>query len=85
MHLSKRFGAFLAVDQSTVRIERGEIFGVLDSKRCGKTTTMKMLAGLLRLASRPGASFHPAPGTLGDLTHRAAVEVHGCRSVLAVL
>lgn len=42
-----RFGDFTAVDHVTVKIERGEIFGFLGSNGCGKTTTMKMLTGLL--------------------------------------
>lgn len=45
--LSKRFGDFTAVDHVDLRIDRGEIFGFLGSNGCGKTTTMKMLAGLL--------------------------------------
>ncbi|MBN1142761.1 MAG: ribosome-associated ATPase/putative transporter RbbA [Deltaproteobacteria bacterium] len=46
-NLTKRFGAFTAVDQVSFRIGRGEIFGFLGSNGCGKTTTMKMLTGLL--------------------------------------
>lgn len=45
--LSMRFGDFVAVDHVDFRIERGEIFGFLGSNGCGKTTTMKMLTGLL--------------------------------------
>jgi ribosome-dependent ATPase len=45
--LSCRFGDFTAVDRVSFRIERGEIFGFLGSNGCGKTTTMKMLTGLL--------------------------------------
>ncbi len=45
--LTKRFGDFVAVERVTFRIERGEIFGFLGSNGCGKTTTMKMLTGLL--------------------------------------
>jgi len=45
--LTRRFGDFTAVDQVSFRIARGEIFGFLGSNGCGKTTTMKMLAGLL--------------------------------------
>jgi ribosome-dependent ATPase len=45
--LTQRFGAFTAVDHVNFRIERGEIFGFLGSNGCGKTTTMKMLTGLL--------------------------------------
>jgi ribosome-dependent ATPase len=45
--LTQRFGAFTAVDHVNFKIERGEIFGFLGSNGCGKTTTMKMLTGLL--------------------------------------
>ena len=46
-HLTKRFGKFTAVDDVSFRIRKGEIFGFLGSNGCGKTTTMKMLTGLL--------------------------------------
>ncbi|MFH1339722.1 MAG: ATP-binding cassette domain-containing protein, partial [Pseudomonadota bacterium] len=46
-HLTMRFDGFTAVDDVSFRIERGEIFGFLGSNGCGKTTTMKMLTGLL--------------------------------------
>ena len=45
--LTRRFGDFTAVDSVTLSIERGEIFGFLGSNGCGKSTTMKMLTGLL--------------------------------------
>lgn len=45
--LTKRFGDFVAVDHVDLRIARGEIFGFIGSNGCGKTTTMKMLTGLL--------------------------------------
>ena len=45
--LTMRFGDFTAVDHVDFRIERGEIFGFLGSNGCGKSTTMKMLTGLL--------------------------------------
>jgi ribosome-dependent ATPase len=45
--LTQRFGDFVAVDRVTLSIERGEIFGFLGSNGCGKSTTMKMLTGLL--------------------------------------
>ncbi len=46
-HLTRRFGDFTAVDDVGFTIETGEIFGFLGSNGSGKTTTMKMLAGLL--------------------------------------
>ena len=46
-HLTMRFGDFTAVDDVSFRIRSGEIFGFLGSNGCGKTTTMKMLTGLL--------------------------------------
>ncbi|WP_339641135.1 ribosome-associated ATPase/putative transporter RbbA [uncultured Porticoccus sp.] len=49
--LTMRFGDFTAVDRATFRIPRGEIFGFLGSNGCGKTTTMKMLTGLLPASS----------------------------------
>ena len=45
--LTRRFGNFTAVDHVTLTIRRGEIFGFLGSNGCGKSTTMKMLTGLL--------------------------------------
>jgi ribosome-dependent ATPase len=45
--LTMRFGNFVAVDHVNFRIRRGEIFGFIGSNGCGKSTTMKMLTGLL--------------------------------------
>lgn len=45
--LTQKFGDFVAVDHVNMRIERGEIFGFLGANGCGKSTTMKMLCGLL--------------------------------------
>lgn len=45
--LTMRFGDFVAVDHVNFRIRKGEIFGFLGSNGCGKSTTMKMLTGLL--------------------------------------
>jgi ribosome-dependent ATPase len=49
--LTRRFGDFTAVDRVSFSIERGEIFGFLGSNGCGKTTTMKMLTGLLPVSA----------------------------------
>ena len=45
--LQMRFGDFVAVDEVNLQVRRGEIFGFLGSNGCGKSTTMKMLTGLL--------------------------------------
>lgn len=45
--LTRRFGDFVAVNNVSFSIDRGEIFGFLGSNGCGKTTTMKMLTGLI--------------------------------------
>ncbi|MFC7064588.1 ribosome-associated ATPase/putative transporter RbbA [Brucella rhizosphaerae] len=46
-HVTVRFGNFTAVNNVSFRIPRGEIFGFLGSNGCGKSTTMKVLTGLL--------------------------------------
>ncbi len=55
--LTKRFGSFTAVDHVSFRIEQGEIFGFLGSNGCGKTTTMKMLTGLLPASEGEASLF----------------------------
>ncbi|QUN05743.1 ribosome-associated ATPase/putative transporter RbbA [Shewanella yunxiaonensis] len=58
--LTKRFGHFTAVDNVSFSIRRGEIFGFLGSNGCGKTTTMKMLTGLLSKSAGEAQLFgHP--------------------------
>src|SRR5207244_10823458 len=49
--LTRRFGALTAVDALTLRIERGEVFGLLGPNGSGKTTTIRMLCGLLEPSS----------------------------------
>jgi ribosome-dependent ATPase len=55
--LTKNFGKFVAVDHVDLDIRRGEIFGFLGSNGCGKTTTMKMLTGLLEASSGQALLF----------------------------
>jgi len=50
-NLSRRFGDFVAVDDLSFTVERGEIFGFLGSNGAGKSTTIRMLCGLLRPSS----------------------------------
>ena len=70
--LSQRFGDFTAVDSVSFRIERGEIFGFLGSNGCGKTTTMKMLTGLLPPTEGSARLFGKEVDT-GDLETRKQV------------
>lgn len=53
-NLSKKFGAFTAVDQITFDVEKGEIFGFLGANGAGKTTAMRMLCGLSLPSSGSG-------------------------------
>jgi len=46
-HLTRRFGDFVAVDDVSLRVEAGEIYGFLGSNGAGKSTTIRMLCGLL--------------------------------------
>ncbi|MFA5952051.1 MAG: ribosome-associated ATPase/putative transporter RbbA [Hyphomicrobium sp.] len=71
-HLTMRFGDFTAVDDVTIRIEQGEIFGFLGSNGCGKTTTMKMLTGLLQ-PSGGQARLFGRPVDAGDIETRKRV------------
>jgi len=45
-HLTKRFGDFVAVDNISLEVEKGEIFGFLGANGAGKTTAMRMFCGL---------------------------------------
>ena len=67
--LTMRFGDFVAVDHVDFRIRRGEIFGFLGSNGCGKSTTMKMLTGLLP-ASEGSALLFGQPVNAQDINAR---------------
>ncbi|MBV6330191.1 ATP-binding cassette domain-containing protein, partial [Pseudomonas aeruginosa] len=68
--LTCRFGDFVAVDHVSFRIERGEIFGFLGSNGCGKSTTMKMLTGLLPASEGTCALFGQAVDASDMATRR---------------
>ncbi len=70
--LTRRFGDFTAVDRVCFRIGRGEIYGFLGSNGCGKTTTMKMLTGLLP-ASEGTARLFGHEVDAGDMAVRRRV------------
>src|SRR6187549_4217515 len=50
-HLTRRFGEFVAVDDLTFEVQQGAIFGFLGSNGAGKSTTIRMLCGLLEPTS----------------------------------
>ncbi len=50
-NLTKKFGSFIAVDNISFKVKKGEIFGFLGANGAGKTTAMKMLTGLLNPSS----------------------------------
>ncbi|MCA8305654.1 ribosome-associated ATPase/putative transporter RbbA [Burkholderia seminalis] len=70
--LTMRFGDFVAVDHVSLKIRRGEIFGFLGSNGCGKSTTMKMLTGLLA-ASEGTATLFGRPVAANDIDTRRRV------------
>ena len=70
--LTRRFGDFTAVDDVSFRIEHGEIFGFLGSNGSGKTTTMKMLTGLLPV-SEGAVSLFGHPVDASDIQTRERV------------
>ncbi len=70
--LSRRFGDFVAVDAVSFEIRRGEIFGFIGSNGCGKTTTMKILTGLLP-ASEGTARLFGQPLNARDMQVRSRV------------
>lgn len=70
--LTMRFGDFVAVDRVNLRIMQGEIFGFLGSNGCGKSTTMKMLTGLLQ-PSEGEAQLFGHPIDAGNLATRKRV------------
>ncbi|MHA6791645.1 ribosome-associated ATPase/putative transporter RbbA [Pseudomonas bijieensis] len=71
-NLTLRFGDFTAVDNVSFAIGRGEIFGFLGSNGCGKTTTMKVLTGLIP-ASEGSARLLGNPVNAKDLATRKRV------------
>ncbi|MDP2145329.1 MAG: ATP-binding cassette domain-containing protein, partial [Pseudomonas sp.] len=70
--LTLRFGDFTAVNKVSFAIGRGEIFGFLGSNGCGKTTTMKVLTGLMP-ASEGSATLLGNPVNAKDLATRKRV------------
>ncbi len=73
--LTKRFGAFTAVDDVSFSVERGEVVGFLGPNGAGKSTTMKMLAGFMT----------PSAGTARICGHDVVDEPVAVKRVLGYL
>lgn len=71
-HLTLKFGDFTAVNDVSFDIKKGEIFGFLGSNGCGKTTTMKMLTGLLPPTEGDILLLGETPDT-GNLSQRTHI------------
>ncbi len=74
-NLTKRFGKFTAVDSVSFKISRGQIFGFLGPNGSGKTTTIRILLGLLS----------PTEGTATVLGHDVRKQVLSIRSRLGYM
>lgn len=74
-HVSKRFGSFTAVDDISFTVSRGQIFGFLGPNGSGKTTTIRMLLGLLP----------PSDGTARVLGHNVRQQALSIRARLGYM
>ncbi len=74
-NLTKRFGAFTAVDNVSFSVDRGEVLGFLGPNGAGKSTTMKMLTGFL----------HPTSGSASICGHDILNEPIAAKSALGYL
>ncbi len=76
-NLTKRFGGLTAVDRLTLAVGEGELFGLVGSDGAGKTTTLRMLAGIMvpsdgdvRVLERPIAEVEKIRGDIGYMSQR---------------
>jgi ABC-2 type transport system ATP-binding protein len=74
-HLSKRFGAFTAVDDVSFEVLKGEIFGYLGANGAGKSTTIRMLCGLLS----------PSSGRATVAGHDIALDPEGVKASIGYM
>lgn len=90
-NLTRRFGRFIAVDNLSFSVQRGEIFGLLGANGAGKSTTFRMLCGLLPASSGQlsvaGMDLHTAAAQararIGYMSQRFALyEVLSCEQNL---
>ena len=76
-NLSKRFGSLTAVNDLTLSVTRGELFGLVGSDGAGKTTTLRMLSGVmdasdgeLQVLGCSGGDLTPVQGSIGYMSQR---------------
>jgi len=60
-HATRRFGSFVAVDDVSLRVDAGEVVGLLGANGAGKTTLIRLLLGLLPLSEGTAAMFGDTP------------------------
>lgn len=61
--LTKRFGDFVALDDVTLSVPEGSVYGFLGPNGAGKTTTLRLLTGLARPSGGAASIFGHAPGS----------------------
>lgn len=75
-HLTRQFGSFTAVNNVSLQVRYGEIYGLLGANGAGKTTTIKMLCGLLE----PSAGDMQLTGERGNLRSQGVRQQIGYMS-----
>ena len=72
-HLGKLYGPLIAVDNLTLRVRRGEVYGFLGPNGAGKTTTLRMLLGLIRPSAGTATVLGHPPGAPQGLARVGAI------------
>ena len=77
-HLHKSYGDVVAVDDVSLTVEPGEIFGIIGVNGAGKTTTVECVSGLTRPDRGRIERARPGPGR-ASATRSAAASASSCR------
>jgi ATP-binding cassette, subfamily A (ABC1), member 3 len=73
LHVTKTFGKFVAVEDVTFGVRRGEVFALLGPNGAGKTTTISLIRGDLRPSNRSGNVFVE---NISVMNHRSTARLH---------